>query len=127
MLAIVAGYDVLYSQPNASNFFASTTSVTAATSTTLRRLNEVVAGDLSIGISCTNLCLCSTPFSSIKTDGPIPAVVVLVVIVQTFVPAGMLVLKYSIANMVYNPLLLYSYITLIQQTRKIYISRGNVY
>jgi len=51
MLAIVGRYDVLYSQPDASNFLASTTSVAAVTSTTRRRLNEVVVGVLSIGKS----------------------------------------------------------------------------
>ena len=60
ILDIVAGYDVLYSQPCKSSSFASWTSVTAAISTTffLRKVVLLVSGIL-------NLCLCSLPFSSI--------------------------------------------------------------
>jgi len=60
ILDIVAGYDVLYSHPCKSSFFASWTSVTAVISTTFFRRKVVlfVSGVL-------NLCLCSLPFSSI--------------------------------------------------------------
>ena len=57
ILDIVAGYDVLYSQPCKSSSFASRTSVTAAISSTFfrRRVCLLVSGIL-------HLCLCSLPF-----------------------------------------------------------------
>src|ERR671922_158617 len=53
-LAGVAGYEVLYSHPRASNFLASDASDTAAMST--MRLRRAV--------SIVPLCMCSAPFSS---------------------------------------------------------------
>src|SRR5918911_4748834 len=71
MLAIVAGYEVLYSQPSASSFLASLTSATVEISMIRLRL----AGVLVIALCVACLCTCSFPYSSTSFHLALPVTV----------------------------------------------------